>query len=674
MLLPWLSAAEWLEADGLGGFAMGTACGTRTRRYHGLLCTALTPPTGRALLVSGFDAWLETPAGRFAISTQSYRGEVRHPDGEKRLTTFDWRPWPTWRFQLEDGTQVDQELFVPHGQSAVCLRWTISNANQQRLRDARLIVRPFLAARDYHCLQHKNGDLRLAADVTAITETTSSGRRDETRVSWNPYASLPAIISWSNGDYRHSPDWYFQFLYAHEAERGLDCLEDLPSPGELSWDFSNGEAVWLLTTSACEEQVRKSCGRALTEVVSDWRDREAARRREFPSWLHRAADSYIVKRDSGHTIIAGYPWFTDWGRDTFIALRGLCLATGRLDVARSILLRWANEVCDGMLPNRFPDQAERPEFNSVDASLWFVIAVHELLETCEQTQTTLPDNERTTLLSAVENILHGYSRGTRFGIRLDDDGLIAAGQPGVQLTWMDAKVGDWVVTPRIGKPVEVQTLWLNALWLHLRQATRHANQTVAIKWQATFERGLASFRERFWNDAAGCLFDVVDLNHEHGATDAAVRANQVFAAGGLPFTLLEPTRARQVVDLVAEQLWTPLGLRTLAQDSPGYAPCYVGSIWQRDAAYHQGTAWPWLLGAFVEAWVKTRDNPATARHAAFQQFVEPLLAHRYQSGLDHISEIADGNRPHVPRGCPFQAWSVGEILRLMKCLEVDDIP
>jgi predicted glycogen debranching enzyme len=673
MLLPWLSEAEWLEPDGLGGFAMGTAGGVRSRRYHGLLLTAQRPPTDRVLLVSGYEAWVETAQGRFALTTQAYRHGVRHPDGERRIETFDVAPWPKWRFRLEDGTVIEHELFVPRGHAAVCLRWTVRfvPSSPLELSEARLVVRPFLAARDYHSLLHEHGCCRLDGAMSRWPATAGLRDAAETRVVWKPHAGVPAIVSWSNGDYLEQPDWYRQFLYAKELERGLDCLEDLPSPGELSWTLTPGTpaAEWLLMPDAHESAVRGDVATPLSTVVGAYRAQETARRAAFPTALHRAAADYIVQRGSGRTIIAGYPWFTDWGRDTFIALRGLCLATGDLTTAETILTSWAATVSEGMLPNRFPDHGEQPEFNAVDASLWFVIVAHEFLQRGPHSVAT-----ENSLREAIGQILDGYARGTRFGIRLDDDGLIAAGQPGVQLTWMDAKVGDWVVTPRIGKPVEVQALWLNALWLEL-QAARRANDLATIKqWEGIWKHGARSFQERFWNEADGCLFDLIDVDHQCGVTDASFRPNQIFAAGGLPLTLLPRDRARRVVEAVAAKLWTPLGLRSLAPDEPNYVGRYCGGVWQRDAAYHQGTAWAWLLGPFIEAWLKVHQNSADARHEVSQRFVEPLLAHLYQAGWGHISEIADGDLPQTPQGCPFQAWSLGELLRIQQLLQSTSAP
>ena len=349
------------------------------------------------------------------------------------------------------------------------------------------------------------------------------------------------------------------------------------------------------------------------------------------------------------------------------------MATGRLTEAGEILDAWAGTVSEGMLPNRFPDQGDQPEFNSVDASLWFVVAVHDYLEAWGTGKRSLPvagstgrlrlpvpHHLQAKLIAAVEAILTGYSRGTRFGIRMDADGLLACGQLGSQLTWMDAKAGERVVTPRIGKPVEVQALWLNALAIASRLATPSA-----ARWQAAFERGRGAFTDRFWNETDGCLYDVVDVDHQPGTADAAFRPNQVFAVGGLPLALLDDERARRVVDEVERQLWTPLGLRTLAPGSPGYSPHYMGDARERDGAYHQGTVWPWLLGPLVEAWVRVRGGTDAAKREAGVRFVEPLRERLGGGELGHIPEIADAEPPHTPRGCPCQAWSVGEITRIM---------
>jgi len=638
LMNPQLSR-EWLETDGLGGFASGTVSGIRTRRYHALLLTATTPPTGRQVLVNGFDAWIETPAGKFALTSQCYAPGVVSPDGVERLQSFANDPWPSWKFALPDGTKVEQQIFVTGSTQVTAMHWRVLGDNKK----ARLFVRPFLSGRDYHALHQENPGF--------VFNPKPNGEK----VLWRPYDGVPGIYAMygSNGHYTHEPLWYRDFRYDEENARGLDDMEDLASPGVFDWDLSAGEAVWLLTPENSPALFRKG-DLSVRRFFERLRESERMRREEFPSLLHRAADAYIVNGRHGKTIIAGYPWFADWGRDTFIALRGLCLATGRLADARDILLAWTDSVSEGMLPNRFPDNAEQPEYNSVDASLWFIIAVHELLKAANGNG-VVSSTQKRALQNAVEQILEGYSRGTRFGIRMDEDGLLACGESGIQLTWMDAKVGDWVVTPRTGKPVEVQALWLNALKI---------GGQISPGWKKHFERGLKSFRQKFWNDSGGFLYDVVDADHSPAKNDATFRPNQIFAIGGLPFPLLKSWQAERIVASVQDKLLTPLGLRTLAPDGPGYAGRYEGGVRQRDGAYHQGTVWPWLIGPFVEAWVRVRGSSNHAKREARDRFLAPMLGHLKEAGLGHISEIADAEAPHTPRGCPFQAWSLGELMRL----------
>lgn len=704
---------EWLEADGLGGFASGTTCGERTRRYHALLLSATRPPTGRMALVNGFDAWVETPNGKLAISTQRYSPGVVYPDGRAWLVEFNSDPWPRWTYRIDDQTSLVQELFVPHGIAACALRWStarltavgaagppapgsVSNsplpiplgsqvlphgsfpnwslksnpqspggrkpgegAAQRESPPYRLTLRPFFSGRDYHSLHHQNPAFRFDAAI-----------RNGWRI-WHPYEGVPAICAFANADYLHEPEWFRNFLYIQEQERGLDCVEDLASPGTLRWNLDRA-AVLILSTESASALLDARAPTA-EGIFDSLAETQRQRRSGFATPLHRSADAFFVRRkisnapdDSptvatkfGQTIIAGYPWFTDWGRDTFISLRGLCLATGRLDEAREILLAWAGTVSEGMLPNRFPDAGDQPEFNSVDASLWFIVAVHDLLETASRLDRSVDPADRHTLEQAILAIVGGYASGTRFGIRMDSDSLLAAGQPGTQLTWMDAKIGNWVVTPRIGKPVEVQALWLNALSIASQLDSR---------WALPLNQGREEFARRFWNPTLDCLYDVVDDDHQSGANDGSLRPNQIFAVGGLPLALLEGQRAEQVIAVVERHLLTPLGLRTLSPGSPNYTSHYGGDARQRDAAYHQGTSWPWLLGPFVEAWLRVRGNTPDAKRSARQQFLPPLGTHLQTAGLNHISEITDAEPPFAPHGCPFQAWSLGEFMRLQSLL------
>jgi predicted glycogen debranching enzyme len=386
--------------------------------------------------------------------------------------------------------------------------------------------------------------------------------------------------------------------------------------------------------------------------------RERKRREKLGEPLEAAADAYFARRGEGRTIVAGYPWFGEWGRDTFIALRGLGLATGRLADVHAVLTEWSAALSEGMLPSRFADRGEAPEYDSVDASLWFVVVAGEYLDALAAAGKKTPPRARALLGMAVQEILEAYAKGTRFGIRADADGLLAAGASGRALTWMDARVGDRAITPRIGKPVEIQALWIHALAVGARLGD--------ARWSAMREQALASFEARFWDASMGGLYDVVDVDHAPGRVDAAVRPNQIFAVGGLPDALLDGKKAQSVVDLVEDRLLTPLGLRSLAPDEPGYHPRYEGDPARRAAAYHDGTVWPWLLGPFVEAWVRVRGGSRGAILEARSRFLPSLEKHLEEAGLGHVSEIADGDAPHTPRGCPFQAWSVGEALRLEK--------
>ena len=627
----WQPGREWLEADGQGGFASGPADGIRTRRYHALLLPASAPPGGRLVLVNALEAWVELEGGRFPLTSQRYAPDLVHPEGVAGRAAFFTEPWPTWVHRLPGGGSLTVELFVAAGSGQTSMRWRLAGTGGR----ATLRVRPLISGRDYHALHHENP--AFAFDPV---------HRDAGRVVWQPYAGLPPVAL-HGGTYAHEPVWYRHFLYVEEAGRGLDNVEDLASPGILSWDLAAGEATLALRADHLP-----------ASPVGDLARAEEARRASLPP-LHRAALQFVVGRGDGLTLIAGYPWFTDWGRDTFIALRGLLLASGRRDEARAVLLAWAVLVDAGMLPNRFPDGSGPPEFNAVDASLWFVVAVGDLLA-----GGPVPEADAARLRAACVAILEGYAAGTRFGIRADADGLLMAGQPGVQLTWMDAKVGDWVVTPRAGKPVEVQALWINALAIA-------GAWPGGAGWVAMEERARASFLRRFPDPETGGLVDVVDPDGVPGTLDRRVRPNQVLAAGGLPHACVPPALARSILDLAEARLLTPLGLRTLDPADRDYRGRYEGGVLQRDGAYHQGTVWPWLLDPFVEGWLRARDHAPEARAEARARFLPPLRAHLAVAGLDSVSEIADGDYPHTPRGCPFQAWSVGAMLRIEAMLDPD---
>ena len=657
--------AEWLEPDGRGGFASGTVGGERTRRYHALLLPATRPPVGRMALVNGLEVALETPAGRFPLSAQRYPGgadgqDVIQPRGFDFLVDFQIDPWPRWTYQFPNGTRIEHEIFLHQatGLTALAWRWV----DPPRVPGlCRLEVRPLFSGRDYHALHHEN-----PAFAFAPVSVEDEGRS----VRWQPYAGVPGVRAWSSGPYRQEPQWYRRFLYTQERARGMDDLEDLAAPGVFTFDLGRdgnraalllGVAEGAITAPPLPSPV--PAGANAARLLPALRDDEQRRRAVLRDPLRRAGDAYLVCGGRGATIVAGYPWFTDWGRDTFISLRGLCLAAGHFEDARDILLPWANAVSEGMLPNRFPDGGEAPEYNSVDAALWFVVAAHDYLALAPPSADAAGlerwARDQAQLLNTCEAILAGYAAGTRHGIRLDpDDGLLfsGVGAPDVALTWMDARVDGRPITPRAGKAVEIQALWLNALYLMSANSPR---------WRTLYERGRLSFTRKFWNGARGCLFDVVEVGGAAGQNDASLRPNQIFAVGGLPLVLLPAEMAQATVACVERELLTPMGLRTLARGEPGYAPRYEGNPSQRDSVYHQGTVWPWLLGPFVEAWVRTQGDDKAARADARARFVDPLLAGlRESAGLNHLPEITDAEPPFAPKGCPFQAWSMGELTRL----------
>ena len=627
--------SEWLETDGLGGFASGTTAGVATRRYHALLLAAQNPPSSRFVLVNGFRAWLETPQGTAQLTRHHFAPDVLS-QADARIDQFQPDPWPTTTYVTNAGLVVIQELFVLHGSPTVLLSFRL----QGNASGVKLCVRPFLSGREFHSLQHENSAFCFQPEVRG------------SRLRFSPYPGVPAVDMLSNGSYLHEPEWYRNFRYREEAERGLDCDEDLAAPGLLRFDLAAGPAIWISNAATPGEGLPE--GVSAEVFYASAREREQARRSTFADPLERAADSYLVARGRGRTVIAGYPWFCDWGRDTFIALRGLCFATRRLNEAREILVEWSQVVSEGMLPNLFPDDNGKPEYNSVDASLWYVLAASELLKEA-QSASLLSPADRQALQGAILAIVSGYARGTRFGIRRDSDGLLACGEPGSQLTWMDAKVGAHVVTPRHGKPVEIQALWIHAL---------AAAAELSSEFEAWVAAARASFELKFWYEAGGYLYDVVDVEHQAGRMDASLRPNQIFAVGGLPRSLLSAERARRVLDVIEQQLSTPLGLRSLAPSDPAYVPHYRGGVWHRDTAYHQGTVWPWLMGPFVEAWLKSRSNSQSAKREAEQRFLQPMRAHLKRAGIGHVSEITDAESPYTPRGCPFQAWSVSELLRV----------
>jgi predicted glycogen debranching enzyme len=633
-------AREWLETNGLGGFASSTIIGLNTRRYHGLLVAATKPPVGRLVLLSKLEETLFIAGQAFDLSANRYPGVI-HPQGFRYLKQFRLDPFPVFTYEVE-GIEIEKSVFMIQGENSTAIHYELrKNNHPESPKNLKLEIRPLIAFRDYHSTTHENGAISAAVD------------EHPGRATVNPYQGLPALHLAHNAvELRKTGDWYRNFEYDAERERGLDFSEDLFNPLVLKFDLRLRRQASIIASTEERDAAQ----------IAEYRQNEITRRRQvvtsspvedvFARTLASAADQYVVSRGEQKTVIAGYHWFSDWGRDTMIALPGLTLPTGKHEVARSILRTFAEHVDQGMLPNRFPDAGETPEYNTVDATLWFFEAARAYLAYTRDLEFV-----RNELYPVFADIISWHVRGTRYGIKVDPSGLLASGEAGVQLTWMDAKVGDWVVTPRRGKPVEIQALWYNALCIMDDLAgefgedagqKRYRNMAAVASW---------AFNRLFWNEKTGCLYDVVN----GGPPDPSIRPNQIFAVS-LPHTLLSPDRAKSIVEKVQEHLLTPYGLRSLAPSDPHYRGRYTGDPSSRDGAYHQGTVWPWLLGPFVTAYVKVNGGSETARTQA-AEWLAPLKDHLSDAGLGHISEIFDGDTPHRPCGCIAQAWSVAEVLR-----------
>jgi predicted glycogen debranching enzyme len=635
------AAREWLETNGLGGFASSTVAGLNTRRYHGLLVAATRPPVGRTVLLSKLEETLIVGGRRYELSANQYPGAF-HPRGFEFLSRFRLDPFPVFTYSVE-GFELEKSVVMLHGENTTCVRYSLRRAAGEGDEGVRLEIRPLVAFRDYHALTHENGalDPRVVVEGGLLTVA--------------PYEGLPALhFTHEGGEVDAAGYWYRNFTYAEEQARGLDSTEDLFSPFVLKFDLSGRSEILLVASTErrdaahAGELIRAEVARREGVLKASPSGDEAVRA------LTAAADQYVVARGSRKTVIAGYHWFGDWGRDTMIALPGLTLVTGRFDVARSILAEFARHASEGMLPNRFTEAGEAPEYNTVDATLWYFEAVRALVA-----YTGDAEFVRANLYEVLREIVGWHERGTRYGIHVDGDGLLAAGVEGVQLTWMDAKVGDRVITPRHGKPVEIQALWYNALRVMEELAREFGYAADESKFAAMAARARESFNGQFWNEEAGCLYDVVN----GVAHDASLRPNQIFAVS-LPHSMLPAERARRVLGVVERELLTAYGLRSLAPTDPQYSGHYGGGPAERDAVYHQGAVWPWLAGPFVTAYLKVDGRTPEAVGRA-RNILAPLVAHLTEACLGHVSEIFEGDAPHAPRGAAAQAWSVAELLRAL---------
>ena len=628
------TSREWLETNGIGGFASSTVIGLNTRRYHGLLTAATKPPLGRLVLLSKLEETLVINGRRHELSANQYPGVV-HPQGFNYQIRFRLVPFPTFTYEIE-GLRIHKSVFMIHGENTTVIQYALEQS--PTIDDIQLEVRPLIAFRDYHSTTHENGALSPHFE-TEHGETT-----------FRPYADLPPLrLAHDPADIDSKGFWYRNFQYAVEQERGLDFTEDLFSPCAFSFDLSARNKISFIASteshnaSHADIYLRKELERRRALGTNDASD--------LVSLLTTAADQFVVARKRGETVIAGYHWFGDWGRDTMIALPGLTLVNGRSDIAKNVLEEFAAHVDQGMLPNRFPDAGEPPEYNTVDATLWFFEAVRSFLQ-----YTGDYDFVQTKLYAVLKDIINWHVKGTRYQIHVDDDGLLFSGEPGVQLTWMDAKVGDLVVTPRQGKPVEIQALWYNALRVLEQLARRFDESNAEKEYRAMADKARTSFNEMFWNAEAECLFDVVNGD----IRDASIRPNQVIALS-LHNTMVSKERAASVLRVIERELLTPRGLRTLSPADPKYIGRYEGGPAVRDGAYHQGTVWPWLMGPYCTAYARTFGKKAGREFGT--SWLENFGEHLHEACLGQVSEIFDGDAPHAPRGCVAQAWSVAELLR-----------
>jgi len=638
---------EWLVTNGIGGYASGTVAGSQTRRYHGLLVAALQPPVGRTQLVSAIDEIVHYAGTDFCLATHRWASGAVDPQGFLLLEDFHLAgSTPVWTYALADAL-LEKRVWMRQGENTTYIQYTLVRGSSALEMELKALVN----YRDFHSLTHA-GDWRM--NITPVEHGVEVLAFD---------GAVPFYLRSSAGTCEPRHEWFLGCFFGEETARGLNDREDRLFAALFRAKLEIGSSVVFVATTEANalldgETARAERANYEVKLFQDWQAKNEAFAEEAPSWLWQlilAADQFIVKRSlpekpDGCSIIAGYHWFGDWGRDTMIALPGLTLATGRANAAKQILLAFSRYVDGGMLPNNFPDAGGKPEYNTVDAALWYFESIRQYFEA---TQDAVALQK---LFPVLASMIDAHIAGTRYNIHVDPaDGLLYAGAPGVQLTWMDAKIGDWVVTPRAGKPVEINALWINAL------ETMAGFARLLAKPSEAYERLSAKARksfQKFWNAERNCCFDVVDSPGI--GNDASLRPNQIFAVS-LPVSPLTPEQQKAVVDVCARRLLTSHGLRSLAPGEPGYAGHYSGDPRERDAAYHQGTVWGWLLGFFALAHYRVyRDREAALR------FLEPLGRQIYTSGLGTLSEIFDGDAPFTPRGCIAQAWTVAEVLRAWK--------
>jgi predicted glycogen debranching enzyme len=626
-------ALEYVETNGLGGFASGTFSGAHSRKYHGLLVASLQPPVERNVIVSKIDETICIDGEYFHLGCNQFPGTI-YPNGVQYLSSFKRDLFPEWIYKVK-GITLRKTLAAIHNENTTVVLYEVLEAADKFTMD----LQPFYSCRDFHSLAHANEHMgRPYIFEKGVFRTMN-------------YQGCPEFfISVPKSVFSEHQTWYRNFEYSQEFMRGMDFREDLYTHGKFTVSLRKGMKVGVivsLTDPSSRDAFRlfREEKKRREALLVDLGDHEFLRRLAF------AADQFIVRRDDQYTIVAGYPWFSDWGRDTMISIPGLCLVTGRLKEAKKIIQKFSEYVNEGMIPNRFPDSGEVPEYNTIDATLWFFNAIYKYYQ--YSSDKLFIRN----ILPVLRDIIDWHYKGTRYGIRVDPkDGLLAGGHEGVQLTWMDAKVDHWVVTPRHGKPVEINALWYNALRImeYFMNELHYHGDAEFFQMKAAFV--YKSFNDSFWNEKDRCLYDCIDK--DYFCQD--IRPNQLYALG-LPFKVLDPAKAHDVMAIVRKQLLTPRGLRSLSPFHSDYKGKYEGNGRQRDGAYHQGTVWSHLTGIYIEALFHTIGEQARDEAVLL---LNGFSKHFDEAGIGSISEIFDGDPPHTPQGCFAQAWSVAELLRV----------
>lgn len=625
---------EWLVTNGIGGYASSTVIGCNTRRYHGLLIAAMKPPVARTVLVSKLEEIVKRDGEYFFLSTNKYPNTLS-PKGFVHAESFSLEPFPKTVFRA-DGLSIEKEVFMVYGENTTVVTYSLKSDEEVTFS-----LSPLVVCRDFHW------EMREASSFFNNVDNKNG------HIVMKPFEHMPEVHIRADGmEYKDFKIWYKDMEHEEEQNRGLGFQEDLFNPGKFSISFIGEKKISVILSDKDISGYDADKLRAKELKRQKLFLKTAGCKDDMDKALVLAADKFIVRKKGNlRTIIAGYHWFCDWGRDTMISLPGLTLTTKRYDDAKKTLMAFGHSMNKGLIPNLFTDFKGIPCYNTMDASLWFIYAGYLYYK-----ETADDEFLAEKLLPWFEKIYKNYVKGTLFGIKVDSDGLVRGGDEDSQLTWMDVKVGKHVVTKRYGKPVEVNALWYNALNI-LHELTDDKKKKA--EYAAMIMKVKSSFNEKFWNEKKKCLYDVV---HSDSNKDASIRPNQIFAVS-LKFSVLDKEKERAVFEKVKKELYTPLGLRTLSKKSPHYKGRYEGNQMTRDHAYHQGTAWGWLIGPYIDAYLKVNgDDEAAIKEAG--TLLAPFYAQLRDHGIGGISEIFDGDPPHMPRGCINQAWSVAEVLRL----------